>query len=181
MAIILACIVIIYLTEFRGGRKTIIRTQIDTITLVRIDTKIIVKQNYIPKLVYQDTGSIQFVNVDTFAILKDYFSNNIYSDTILNDSTGFIFILDTLHQNRIKSRHINSELYSQINYVYITKTESVENKNKVFWGSEVSSDGNFSVGGAFQNKNDNIFVFKKSLKAKNFEISYFHKIRLRKR
>jgi hypothetical protein len=43
-------------------------------------------------------------NIDTIAILFQYFEKAIYKDTLQNDSIAFIFIQDTISENRILSR-----------------------------------------------------------------------------
>ena len=80
---------------------------------------------YVPytDTIYQKGGLISKVNtvyvnlpsnVDTNLILKDYYSNNIYIDTLkLKDSLGFVSIRDTISKNLISSRvfdeHINQK------------------------------------------------------------------------
>ena len=60
--------------------------------------------------------------VDTSAILKDFFTKNIYSDTIRIDTNGYVFISDTVQQNKIKGRYFMSHLVErQINNTMIVK------------------------------------------------------------
>ena len=65
--------------------------------------------------------------VDTMAILKDYFTKNIYKDTlILKDSLGTITLIDTVVQNKI----IYRTFYADITQRTITDTVIVREKNK---------------------------------------------------
>ena len=48
---------------------------------------------------------------DTTGIVEDYFRKYVYKDTILNDSTGFIAVKDTVFMNSILSRSADIEIY----------------------------------------------------------------------
>lgn len=58
----------------------------------------------VPK--YIDTGSRHYFDVDSLAILKAYFAKVIYLDTLLDDSSAFIAILDTIYNNRLQNRKL---------------------------------------------------------------------------
>lgn len=60
-----------------------------------------------PRPVYIDTGSTIIIpaNVDTNAILRDYFAKVYYSDT-LNDTSYRVVIRDTVTENRIAWRQV---------------------------------------------------------------------------
>jgi hypothetical protein len=53
-------------------------------------------------------GDTQFVimPVDTLAILKDYFAQVVYKDTVKNDSSALIVLNETVTKNRIKMREV---------------------------------------------------------------------------
>lgn len=82
----------------------------------KIDTFIQVKK----EIVYRDGKKIPYAvevirevpaNVDTPAILKDYYSRFFYRDTFkLKDSLGYFVINDTVTKNKIASRKIESSL-----------------------------------------------------------------------
>jgi len=62
-----------------------------------------------PVPTYIDTGSIdtilKYKDVDTLAILKDYYTKRFYNDTILSkDSSVFIIMKDSVTRNRITYR-----------------------------------------------------------------------------
>lgn len=57
-----------------------------------------------PYFVFVDTGRQMFV--DTAAILRDYFAQVVYLDTLKDDSSAFIAVLDTVTQNRLQGRKL---------------------------------------------------------------------------
>jgi len=91
------------ITEERVVTKTV--TQIDTVRLTH--TK------YVPKY-YETVVTITDTiprDVDTLAILSDYYTKIYYIDTISVDTLGFIYLNDTITQNRIYSRQVTTDLY----------------------------------------------------------------------
>jgi hypothetical protein len=88
--------------KIAGKTYTIIKHEVDTIIvpvnqLVYRDGKDI----YRDSIVYKTVPS----NVDTNDIIKNYYSQLIYKDTLkLQDSLGFITITDSISKNKIKGR-----------------------------------------------------------------------------
>lgn len=73
--------------------------------------------------------------IDTAAILSDYFYSRIYKDTA-KSKYGYVLIIDTVTQNKIKGRSIISNLsIPEIN------TTKIIQKNKIFVGLGVGSTG----------------------------------------
>ncbi len=75
------------------------------------DTTIYKSKNvYVPTpypvevLKYDTIYKTEHIEIDTAAILADYFKEFYYSDTIINDSTALIIIYDTVSKNRISAR-----------------------------------------------------------------------------
>lgn len=56
----------------------------------------------VPYKVIKDTFWVDtvWIPADTAAILADYFAKRVYADTLLNDSTALIAVLDTIQFNR---------------------------------------------------------------------------------
>ena len=50
------------------------------------------------------------VNVDTSAILADYYTKYVYSDSIRIDTNGYVFISDTVQRNKILGRYFMSHI-----------------------------------------------------------------------
>lgn len=79
------------------------------------------------------------VDVDTNAIIKDYYSKRVYKDTIkLQDSLGFVSITDTIQENKLKGRLF----YSNINKILVKDSIIVKQlpKNQLYFGGVVGAD-----------------------------------------
>jgi hypothetical protein len=61
-----------------------------------------------PYPVYKDTGSTKwkYKDVDTCAILKDYFAEYYYSDTLKDDTSAFVQVNDIVTTNRLQNRKL---------------------------------------------------------------------------
>ena len=53
---------------------------------------------------------------DTNAIVAAYFQKNIYKDTLRNDSILFVFLQDTITENKIKSRQLTIKVHPIIKH-----------------------------------------------------------------
>jgi len=169
----------------RECKRTVIVPEIktDTITRVHIDTINIIKQNYVPKITYRDTGRIQLIDVDTLQILTDYFAINFYRDTIISDSNAFIVVFDSIYQNSIKSRHIEAKVYKTTIYETITKTELEKRINKIFVGFGVGKNVNrfgLNTGLLLATKKENIYGVQYDPFNKDITFSIYWKLRIKK-
>ena len=138
---------------------------------------------------YQDTGSIQYVwggtTIDTAALIKDYLSAYYYLDTIINDSSTMLVIIeDTVAGNRITGRRVDfQDLKGDI---IITKTqEIVKRRLKLFIGGTISGDLT-SIGAGpsigILTRKDKLFTFGNNLMGEqpNILISSYWKISFRR-
>lgn len=119
-----------------GKAYEVIKHEIDTIDIVK--TKVITKQG---KDIYHDTTIFVQVpmNVDTMAIIKNYFAKNVYKDTLhLPDSLGYVILLDTISKNTIESRMFTASVKQRT----IKETTIVKElpKTKIFWGIGMGFD-----------------------------------------
>ncbi|MEI6577690.1 MAG: hypothetical protein WCO63_16055 [Bacteroidota bacterium] len=59
-----------------------------------------------PSIVFLDTGKPywRYYKVDTAAILADHYLSKVYKDTIKNDSSALVVVIDTVRQNALQSR-----------------------------------------------------------------------------
>ena len=119
-----------------GKPYEVIKHEIDTIDIVK--TKVITKQG---KDIYHDTTIFVQVpmNVDTMAIIKNYFAKNVYKDTLhLPDSLGYVILLDTISKNTIESRMFTASVKQRT----IKETTIVKElpKTKIFWGVGLGFD-----------------------------------------
>jgi hypothetical protein len=75
--------------------------------------------------------------IDTLSIIKNYYSQNIYKDTLkMGDSLGYVSIVDTIFNNKIESRTWDSH----INKMVIKETTIVKDlpKIRLYLGGNIS-------------------------------------------
>ena len=114
----------------------------------------------VPVFVYK-TDTVP-ANVDTAAILKDYFAIVYYSDTLQNDTSYHLVINDTIHQTRIAFRQVlfQNPRPTAIHTTHVDTT-IYPNKTKLFAtlsvaGSKSSLDA-FTPGLTLITKGDNMY------------------------
>ena len=117
-----------------GKAYEVIKHDIDTIDIVK--TKIVTKkgEDIYHETIKHDTA-IKLINVDTVALLHDYFAKNIYKDTLtLPDSLGTVAVTDTIYKNQLLGRTFNANVKQRT----IKETTIVKElpKTKVFYGLE---------------------------------------------
>jgi len=100
---------------------------------VKYDTIETIKEVYVPKWKTRVVTETEFIptEIDTTAILKDYYSKYFYTDTLQIDTVGFAIINDTISRNTILARDIRTNIL--IPTTTITK-EIYLNKNEFYWG-----------------------------------------------
>lgn len=87
-----------------GKPYEVIKHEIDTIEVVKTKIKTI-KGDSIPYEVLVHDTLWKTIDVDTMAIIKNYFAKIIYKDTLkLDDSLGTVVVIDTISENRIIGR-----------------------------------------------------------------------------
>ena len=112
------------------------------------------------KIIETDT-LIQFKDVDTAVILKDYFSKVVTIDTLkLNDSVGYVSITDTITKNRILSRKYFAEIKQLEIHDTVWLAEPM--RDKVYFGVTAGVTRNqlpatLGVNMLYQTKNDKIY------------------------
>ena len=94
-----------------------------------------------PVPMYIDTGQdyYWYYPVDTLAILKDYFAKVVYLDTLKDDSSAFIAILDCVSQNRLQSRKLyfaNRKITTIHNTTY---TEQPDERIQLYAGAMLAT------------------------------------------
>lgn len=169
-----------------GKKYEIIKHEIDTVEVEK--TKTIYKKG---KDIYHE--SIRTVELppgplDTLFILKDFYTKNIYKDTIkLDDSLGTIIVIDTITRNKLEGRYVKATIIErQINDHLIVKDLA---KFQVFYGPVIGFNNvNFinSVGGAIllKTKKDKIYQIGGGVNGQNLspfiEGGIFWKIKIKK-
>lgn len=118
-------------------------------------TKVVSKPG---KNIYHDTTIYVSlpISIDTMDIIKDYHAKNIYKDTLkLDDSLGFITVIDTIQKNNI----LNRIWSSKVNKITVKETLIVKEpaRNQLYLGFNTTinkSDifGTLGVEGSLKNK-----------------------------
>lgn len=119
-----------------GKKYEVIKHEIDTIKVPVLQTEYRDgKTIYVEKPIYVDIPS----EVDTAKILKDYYAKYCFKDTLkLKDSLGYVAVIDTISENKIKKRIFDSH----VNKFTIKETLIVKDlpKNQFFIGGVIGFD-----------------------------------------
>lgn len=120
----------------KNEKPKIIRVQGKPYKVVehKIDTIEIIKKIFIEKPgqdIYHDTTIYVHVpiSIDTLEIIRAYFAKNVYKDTLkLNDSLGFVFIQDTIAENKLAYRTYKAEVKERIvkETTYMTEPPKIQ-------------------------------------------------------
>jgi hypothetical protein len=143
-----------------GKAYEVIKHEIDTVDVIK--TKVVTKKG---EDIYHETiveHEVKVpVNVDTNAILKDFYSKVLYKDTLhLPDSLGTVSLLDTISQNKILGRTFNANVKQRT----IKETTIVKElpKTQVFYGftggfNKADVVSNVGAGLLIKTKKDKIY------------------------
>lgn len=145
--IVLVALIAFFFYQLKGGKITIGKTMVvdgkkyevikeihDTTEIEKTKTLWKKGADIVHTTIVHDT-TIKLVNIDTAALLHDYFAKNIYKDTLrLPDSLGYVFLTDTITKNKIEGRKFVANVKQKI----ITNTTIVKElpKTKLFYGIE---------------------------------------------
>ncbi len=145
--IVLVALIAFFFYQLKGGKITIGKTMVvdgkkyevikeihDTTEIEKIKTLWKKGADIVHTTIVHDTA-IKFVNIDTAALLHDYFAKNIYKDTLrLPDSLGYVFLTDTITKNKIEGRKFTAKVKERV----INNTTIVKElpKLKMFYGIE---------------------------------------------
>lgn len=179
---IIGILVLVIFFQMCGGNgsKTPAAPKIDTVRIVDVIEKhdtvkgdpVLIQSK--PTVKWRD--SIKYLPDTNYAkllaqynwLLDKFFTINIYSDSLKIDSVGYVFVKDTIHQNRL----IGSSFVYSLNYPVktniITIREPYVPKRQLFIGGGI--DGNkinfinaFNVGFLFKDKKDHLYGGKAGL------------------
>jgi flagellar biogenesis protein FliO len=160
--IIILGIIIFILLLFRicTNGSTDSTTTSDTIKIIKYRDTIVYKESikYIPVIdTFIIVDSIP-ADIDSFAIVQDYFNKYVYKDT-REDSSCSISIIDSVSQNKIFSRTLDIECKAKIKTETNIVTNTIIKKNKFRLGIGFSTDFNtFTPGIIGVVKNHTIIV-----------------------
>jgi hypothetical protein len=145
-----------------GKKYELIKHEIDTIEVVK--TKVVTKKG---EDIYHETiveHEVKVpVNVDTNAILKEYYTKVLYKDVlVLPDSLGTVALSDTISQNKILGRTFNANVKQRV----IKETTIVKElpKNQLYFGfggqfNKADLITGLSTGLILKTKKDKIYQF----------------------
>ena len=163
------------LVEVDGEQYELLESKTDTI-YVEKEVKV---TKYVPKYITKEViKEVEIpIDVDSLAIIKDYFSKITVKDTLNltyefptevtdslgakpDSSLGFGILTDVISQNRIESREI--DWFFKIPTVYNTTIVKELPKNEFYYGFGLGVDqtngfGNLSVNGLLKTKKMNIY------------------------
>lgn len=137
-----------------------------------------------PALVKWDTLYIENIElVDTAAILQEFFSFNLYSDTLRN-KYGYVLVNDTISRNRILGRGVKTDLLIP----EVTKTITITEKPRTeLWLGAGMGFGNninsYELAASIKTKNNHMVgISWEQLSGYNnlFKLNYKRKISFRK-
>lgn len=128
--------IILFLIKCGGDTPApIVKDRVVVETVVEYDTVRLTQTKYVPKykeIIIYDIDTM-IADVDTLSILKDYYAHVFYNDTILLDTLGYLIVNDTITQNRIASRDIQSEIRIPTTTTFIRETVLV-NERELYVG-----------------------------------------------
>ena len=130
--VIVALVVLLFLQRSCSPSSTLTeKVKVDT--LIQFDTIEIIKNNYVPQWKEKIVTQIDTIRdtIDTATVIQDYYSKYYYSDTVKVDTIGNLVINDTICQNTIFKRNINTNIV--IPTLHVTKIVYV-NKTEFYWG-----------------------------------------------
>jgi hypothetical protein len=125
LTIIVLVLLIILMRMCQGPKPVPDKPKITIVETVKYDTitKQIPKYIPVPGPIKHDTTYLDR-DIDTTAILKDYFATYFYNDTIDRDTVK-IYISDQITENKIASRNIKYDI------IYPTKTVTIREEHYI--------------------------------------------------
>lgn len=107
-----------------------------------------------PTIIYQPIPE----NVDSLAIIRDYFAIRQYNDSLENDTVKIV-LNEVIGQNKVVSRKIDYRLKLPISSV--VNEYKIEKSRKLLLGGFASVDSlgsSLYFGGGYQNKQNQLFI-----------------------
>ena len=154
---ILIIAVLVLVLEPKKETKPIVITKYDTIVEVKNVTKYR-KGNDIPFVVLDTIVKIEY---DTIRIMSDYNRIYAYYDTLKLDSAQYVYVSDTISQNKILGRGYGGHFVEKT--IRIETTKIMPPKFAVYWGvlgdyREYDKKVGFGFGLAFKMPKNGLFT-----------------------
>jgi len=170
MTIVILVIIILLMQKCSGGGIfNINKRPIEQKVITKVDTVWqeveIEKEVYVPKwrtkvVTEHDTVEVLIPQeIDTLSILKDYYTQYQYIDTLFLDSLGFIVLTDTISKNTILKRDPDFQIQVPTkiidNIVYINEREFYAGMGARTNGENISWMG---LEGVYRTRRGNTFI-----------------------
>lgn len=89
---------------FDNKRYGVLKYKVDTVEKTKTRTEVKKGDDIFYEKIYVDTQYL-YKDIDTANILIDFFTKVVFKDTLmLPDSVGFVFLIDTISQNKLQTR-----------------------------------------------------------------------------
>lgn len=131
----------------------------------------------VPYLVIETVIDTVLIDVDTAAILHDYFAMRIYNDTLVDDDDLYFSISDTVHRNRLLGRSFEYQNRRPVGFDVSVDIPSPK-RNFYIGGMIMGSPDHFGAGPgiAYQAKDMNLYAYQYDLINNNHHITFFWKL-----
>lgn len=175
ITVILIIAVLVLVIQPKETIKPIVVTKIDTIVNVKNIVKF-KKGNDIPFVVLDTFVKIDEVH-DTAYIVKDYKEVKSYYDTLKIDSLQYVYVTDTISQNKILGRGYGGHFVEKT--IRIETTKVLPPKFAVYWGvlgdyREFDKKVGFGFGLAFKMPKNGLFTL--SATTNQYSIGIYKKL-----
>ena len=179
IAILLA--VIIIQRSCRPDAPIVEPDEVQTVTVVKVDTVVLRDTTYIPVVRYRTKIDTK---VDTVFVIQEFYTKNFYLDTILKNAKGMVIIADTVFKNQIISRKPTITLYPETITTTNTITKFHPTRTKVFvgfglheyMGTKLGMSGNL----ALMTKKDHLYSVYFDPIQRSFGINIYWKLKWQK-
>lgn len=156
--------------------------EVDTVTVVQVDSVAYPVTSYVPKIVYKT----QYINlnlpVDSAAVVAAFMELNYYNDTLVNDSNAFVRVEDTVGFNRIIWRQKTVRIFPRTIYTTQIVSKLADPQRKLFVGLGVGrSPESFGLAPSvlYISKRETAYSLHYDVLNKDFYFTAYFKIKLR--
>jgi len=119
-------------------RYGVLKYKVDTVEKTKIRTEVKRGDDIFYEKIYVDTQYL-YKDIDTANILIDFFTKVVFKDTLmLPDSVGFVFLIDTISQNKLQTRTFTAKYIERT----IRETSVLKElpKNEYYFGFNTNID-----------------------------------------
>ena len=200
LSLILLIVIVLVLIQQcnKSNQSSVLQRKADTV--IRIDTTYITKTKTIIKKVriastdssYDVSKDPKFIPDSSYVILKDQFiklskdytARNIYKDSLVIDSVGFVHVVDTVQFNTLLKRKYTYSFNLPTITKTVTTTNYAEPVKQLYVGLGVSTLGINSINAGIMYKSKSDQLYGVTISVNNNQLVYgvqtYFKIKLHK-